>query len=316
MIISSLGSDFAPTETSVIGALERNRQISVARLAEDPEFTLIQPMKLWVSRDTGDSEIRRIMCVEIPPGGKGANRIVQDAFLSLPLLEARELELSTICLAILATGDHGLVPQQMITPILTGAAWVLRNIESAHLVCFVVRKEERAKTMSDAMNAELGRISVVLPKNELVDSIRRRIIDRLETIQTLDPKMNKDVLAAKLSRNSTSEQVGLAARDLRTYVIEQILGPTKLERDAEYKALKSKHVAEWIISYLNLLRTIGNETAHEPMDRRKSESRRPRRLERGDLALCLFAIQIVLDFWMDWLSGQKGLTQGVPTSSK
>jgi hypothetical protein len=52
------------------------------------------------------------------------------------------------------------------------------------------------------------------------------------------------------------------------------------------------------------------------MDRRKSESRRPRRLERGDLALCLFAIQIVLDFWVDWLSSQKGSTQVVPTSSK
>jgi hypothetical protein len=98
----------------------------------------------------------------------------------------------------------------------------------------------------------------------------------------------------------------MAARQLRTYVIEQILGPTKLDRDAEYKALKSKHVAEWIISYLNLLRTIGNETAHEPMDRRESQSRRPPKLDRGDLALCLFAIQIVLDFWADWLSGSKG----------
>jgi hypothetical protein len=65
-------------------------------------------------------------------------------------------------------------------------------------------------------------------------------------------------------------------------------------------------VAEWIISYLNLLRTIGNETAHEPMDRRKFESRLPPKLDRGDLALCLFAIQIVLDFWADWLSGSKG----------
>jgi len=316
MIISSIGSDFSRTETSVIGALERNRQISIAELSKEPEFTLTQPMKLWVSCDTGDSDIRRIMCVEIPPGGKAANRIVKDAFLSLSLLEARDVELSTICLPILATGDHGLSPQQMIAPILKGAAWTLKNIESAHRVCFVVRTEHRAKTMNEAMNAELGRTSVALPKNELVDTIRKRIIDRLETIRILDPKMNEDVLAAKLTRNSTSEQVGLAARDLRTYVIEQILGPTKLNRDAEFQALKSKHVAEWIISYLNLLRTIGNETAHEPMDRRTAENRRPRRLERGDLALCLFAIQIVLDFWVDWLSGHKGSIQDVPTSSK
>jgi hypothetical protein len=259
MIISSIDSDFTPTETSVIGALERNRRISIAELSKEPEFTLTQPMKLWVSRDTGDLEIRRIMCVEIPLRAKAANRIVEDAFLSLPLLEARQLELSTICLPILATGDQGRDAQEMIVPILKGAAWVLRNIESSQRVCFVVKTEHRAKILNDAMNAELGRTSVVLPKNELVDSIRRRIIDRLETIRTLDPKMNDDVLFAKLTRNSTSEQVGLAARDLRTYVIEQILGPTNRDRDAEFKALKSKHVAEWIISYFNLLRTIGNE---------------------------------------------------------
>jgi hypothetical protein len=71
MVISSIGPDFDTTETSVIGALYRNRQISVARLSEDPEFTLNQPMKLWVSRNTGHSDIRRIMCVEIAPGMSG-----------------------------------------------------------------------------------------------------------------------------------------------------------------------------------------------------------------------------------------------------
>ena len=106
-----------------------------------------------MSRDTGDLDIRRIMCVEIPPGGRGADRIVEDAFLILPLLEARQLALSTICLPMLATGDHGLNAQQMISPVLKGSAWALRNLNSVDRVCFVVRTEKRAKMMSEAMNA-------------------------------------------------------------------------------------------------------------------------------------------------------------------
>ena len=45
MVLSSIGFNFHPTETSVIGALYRNGEISVARLSEDPEFTLNQPME-------------------------------------------------------------------------------------------------------------------------------------------------------------------------------------------------------------------------------------------------------------------------------
>jgi hypothetical protein len=308
MVISSIESDYEQAETSVIGSLFRNRNISVAQLGDDPEFTLVQPMKLWVSRDTGNSDIRTIMCVEIPLGGRGANRIVEDAFFSLPLLEARGLVLSTICLPILATGDHGLNAQQMIAPILKGSAWALRNLDSVERVCFVVRTEERARMISDAMNAELERPSVALPKSDLVDSILRDIPDRLEKIAKLDPHRNFGALGAKLSRDSTSEQIGMAARQLRDDIITQIMNNRRngQDRNAEYNALKSEGVAEWIISYLNMLRTVGNETAHEPMDRRKLESRLPPKLDRGDLALCLFVIQIVLEFWTDWLSGLKG----------
>jgi hypothetical protein len=195
MVISAIQSDYESTETSVIGSLYRNRRISVAQLSGDPEFTLTQPMKLWVSRDTGHSDIRRIMCVEIPPDGRGADRIVEDAFFTLPLLEARQLALSTICLPILATGDLGLNAQQMIAPILKGTAWALRNLDSADRVCFVVRTAERAKMISDAMNAELERPNVALPKNEVVDSILRAIPDRLEKIAKLDPQMNYGILA-------------------------------------------------------------------------------------------------------------------------
>jgi hypothetical protein len=314
MVISSIGSDFTPTKNSIIGALYRNHQISVAQLSEEPEFTLAQPLKLWVSRDTGHSEIRRIMCVEIPIKGKETNRIVEDAFFALPLLEARQLSLSTICLPVLATGDHGLNPKEIISPMLKGAAWALRNLESADRVCFVVRKEEHAKLMNEALNTELGRANVKLSKNVLVDGIRQSIIDRLETLRKLDHRMDISLFSAKLSDNSTSDQIGMAARQLREYVINQIVERHLGSREAEFQALKEKGIAEWIISYLNLLRTIGNEIAHEPMDRRESESRRPPRLESGDLALCLFVIEKVLHFWMDWLSDKKPSTRSTGPS--
>jgi hypothetical protein len=73
---------------------------------------------------------------------------------------------------------------------------------------------------------------------------------------------------------------------------------------AQINLLRKEPVAPWIISYLNLLRVFGNEAAHH-----KSEQQYPAAIAGDDLALCLFATQRVLDFWIAWLhDGKPALT--------
>jgi hypothetical protein len=58
------------------------------------------------------------------------------------------------------------------------------------------------------------------------------------------------------------------------------------------QGLRKRQVAEWVISYLNLLHAFGNEAAHH-----KTQNTHPPEIDGHDLAMCLFAIQRVLDFW-------------------
>jgi hypothetical protein len=58
------------------------------------------------------------------------------------------------------------------------------------------------------------------------------------------------------------------------------------------QGLRKQLVAEWVISYLNLLHAFGNEAAHHKM-----QSTHPPEIDSHDLTVCLFAIQRVLDFW-------------------
>ncbi|SRR5258706_6290861 len=132
---------------TVVGALLRQLGISVEQLSKDPELEIFLPLgRLWVSKVVTPNLIGRIMCVEIPLGGSGADQIVQQAFRSLPMLEARGLPLNSICLPVLGTGLARLNVEDLLRPILDGAQWALRILKSLDRVKLVrMRDQQMAK---------------------------------------------------------------------------------------------------------------------------------------------------------------------------
>ena len=240
------------------------------------------------------------MCVEIPYGGVNANQIVQQVFRSLPMLEARGLPLNIICLPVLGTGSAGLNVEGLLQPILEGAQWALRVLKSADRVCFAEINLERANRMSDAMDDVLGRVKVIVAKGVLVEAIRTEIRDLLEKLDATDNQAGRVVerLRKAISDESRSADVGMAGRLLREYVVAHILSPEDTKKMTPFETmqgLRKQLVAEWVISYLNLLHAFGNEAAHH-----KTQNTRPPEIDSSDLAACLFAIQRVLDFWFGW----------------
>ena len=132
LVISAVESDFSALSGTVISALSNRLGISVQLLSAEPELDFVQSSgRLWVSKVIDPHRIGRIMCVEIPYGGPNASQIVQQAFRSLPMLEARGLPLKTICLPVLGTGRHGLIAEGVLQPILDGAQWALHVLKSA-----------------------------------------------------------------------------------------------------------------------------------------------------------------------------------------
>ena len=303
LVISAVGSDFSPLSGTVIGALSNRLGISVERLSTEPELEFIQPLgHLWVSKIVDPNRIGRIMCVEIPYGGINASQIVQQAFCSLPMLEARGLLLKTICLPVLGTGGHGLITEGVLRPILDGAQWALRVLKLANRICFVEINLERANKMSDAMDDVLGRVKVTVAKGVLVEAIRTEIRDQLERLDATDNQAGKIVerLRKAISDGSRSADVGMAGRLLREYVVAQVLSPEDIKKMTPFETmqgLRKKLIAEWVICYLSLLHAFGNETAHH-----KTQNTYPPEIDGDDLAACLFAIQRVLDFWFGWRS--------------
>ena len=225
-------------------------------------------------------------------------------------MEAREVELETICLPVLGTGGHGLNPEELVEPILQGALTAIRTVESLKRIFFVEIDEERAVRMSHAMDKVLGRVSVALARGELVDAIRSEAEMRLQQLEEIDrgPGAAETITSLRdaLSTSAHSSELGIAARRLAEHVLAGMLSSNGGKRSLyeQIELVRQLPVAPWIVSYLTVLRIFGNEAAHH-----KSEKLYPSALSSDDLALCLFAIQRVLDFWIAWLRKYQYLTR-------
>jgi hypothetical protein len=58
-------------------------------------------------------------------------------------------------------------------------------------------------------------------------------------------------------------------------------------------------VAEWINSYLAVLRIFANYQAHKQQPV-ATEKRLPPKISDQDLVVCLLTIDRILDFWFEW----------------
>ena len=65
--------------------------------------------------------------------------------------------------------------------------------------------------------------------------------------------------------------------------------------------LATRGIADWIRSYLHLLRVLGNESAHQ----KRRETRTPVSVDERDLALCMFCLLRVLEFYGETVALQR-----------
>src|SRR5262249_8981099 len=149
-------------------SLKSELGISVQELDENKELDFVQPLGVWISREIPMDKIRRILCMKIMPDSTAAQKI-RDAFLVLPILAARRIELGTICLPVLGAGGIGLKAEEVVRPILDGSFSALSEIKEINRICFVDIAAVKAHEMSKAMDDVLGRVKLTIPKGKDAD---------------------------------------------------------------------------------------------------------------------------------------------------
>jgi hypothetical protein len=289
-------------------SLKSELGISVRDLDETKELDFVQPLGVWISREIQSEKIRRILCIKIMPDSTAPHKI--RAFLVLPILAARRIELGTICLPVLGAGGIGLKAEEVVRPILEGSFSALSEIKEINRICFVDIAAVKAHEMSKAMDDVLGRAKLTIPKGKDADRIRRGVSNAIDKATAIDPDIHEIAteIRAAIKPESLPVHVGNAGRQLSEYILKRLVPlPAnqslfdRIERAVPLPIsdridnLKSTPAAFWMNGYFHLLRLLGNETSHHEFSKRV-----PKSIEENDIVLILLAIERVLGFWVAW----------------
>jgi hypothetical protein len=307
LAISAFRGDYAPTASSVIGALWRNCQINVEALSEQRQVDLIDALGCWVAKAKPNTKFERIVCTELIGGKLEINEVIENLFVVLSVLEMKGYKTQTLALPVLGSGNQQLDPTMVIRELLNNSLKYMNHSQSMKRILFVEYEETRARQLDKAMNEVLGRVKVVLPKGELFEGLRKEILKDIENARALAGEKNhtlfSDARRLIISNQIRSFELGIISRRLVEFIVDDIL-PSKKRFDLMGKidSLKELEIADWIKSYMHVLRIFGNESAHEKLKMK----RRPSSVTEADMALCLFCLQRLLQFWAEYKEATAG----------
>jgi hypothetical protein len=307
LAVSSFWHDYSPSPKSLIGALARNCGISVLELSKSCEYDFRDSLGCWIAKVKPASKFARVACVDITGGRLEIAELIENLFVSLSILEMKGIKINNLALPVLGAGMQALDPEEMIRALLGSMKKHRDNLRDLNQVLFVEIDEQRASQLDQGINEQLGRVKLLLPRDQLFDGLRKDIGKNLDKADALaesdDGAVFRDLRRLILADQSAWFEIGIASRKVVEYVVEQVLPDNELE-GVLWKNIDHLHghrIAKWITSYMHVLRVFGNESAHK-----QAPDRYPSNIDQGDMLLCLFCLQRVLDFWIEFRDPKRG----------
>lgn len=168
LIVSAFPEHYAPTTTSLIGALDRSG-VSVGELAASKLYDLRATSAFWLSKPLANASLNigQIACFE--PSELGTPpELVGNLFRGLfPFLDDRRGQV--VAMPVLATGDQGWPGEQMLSSILEAAThWLGRGLPIKELK-IIERTPGRAAELAGVMAAFKAMLPVTSLKTSAVN---------------------------------------------------------------------------------------------------------------------------------------------------
>lgn len=313
-------------QTSVISALHLRLSIDVGLMAMRPDLDFRSALNCWVKHTPRKlkSPFRHILCIEVAydePAERTIKHMFSNVFAAIAALEAKDYKLRTIAMPLLATGRGRLDPDLVMRAMLAHSLTALEHSRILRTMQFVLRDEDQALLFSDAMNRVLGRAQVLMPQGAAIQMVRRKIADRIGTTALLvgsaDNPVFDELRKAILSPESRPFVLGVAARKAIEFIIHDLMAGKKYKNVnaalEQLSAQKDGGPAQWIMYYMEVIRTLGNNAAHASVE----HNRLPAHPTQADLELLLLCLLRVLDFWIERKHMKQGHREDVehaPTS--
>lgn len=309
LVLSAYHNKYFPAENTVIKSLLDNTGISLELLAEKPEIDLRKPLHCWVSTKQTDQAFKRLLCIEgikssILETGSSTNAI-SDLFGCISFLNYKNIEISSIALPLLGSGFQKNSVQKVLPELINQAIHSLKINPSLNSIYFVEINSEKATLIDQEINDLLDRGKENL-ESPFLDPMFEEVIDEiLSKVVTINRKFfNKksktlNDLIDKINEKSIRFfELGILGRKTLELLLPKIslLKNENGERVTIFehiKELKTKNVADWMITYMHTIRVFGNFVAHY-----QKETKVPENMDKIDLWVYAQAINRFLEFYL------------------
>jgi Domain of unknown function (DUF4145) len=298
LLVSSFAGSYSPTPGTVFGALRASWGIDTRRLAADPEFDLRQALSVWVTHPLEVGPFTRLMCVELKGSPKPYASVIQNAFAAISLLESTGHPVRSIAMPALGAGLQQVPLSATVKTLLEETRKLTQRSDSLERIQFVELASERAIELSDSLDAYLGRHRVLLPKTQILATVRQDIAEQLAACRSAfganQTELHSEWVRLIGQPEIRAIELGILARRLAEFIAVNLGAPPSQQLHERIRTLeKNEVVAPWVCGYLQLLRHFGNEAAHE----QPPTKRHPPFVQEDDLPLALFCVNRLLTVW-------------------
>jgi len=300
LVVSVFAGAYLPMPGTVLGALYESWGINARELR--PAIDLREALGVWVSSELTSGSFRRLICVEMLGSEHELHEVLRNVFVAVAVIEAKGWPAASLAMPLLGAGLQALGHESVMSALIPAAKMALERSSTFSRIMFVEKNPQRVASLDAAMNHLLGRPKITLPKGQLMINLRADICTTIDHALPSVPEGHK-FLFLELRRivgddGTQSFEVGMLARRLVEFVVDDLLERPKTSPDLAKKIddLAHRAIASWIRGYMHMLRLLGNESAHE----KGTEGRKPTYVSEEDLAICLFCVQRILGFWMEF----------------
>ncbi|MDO5411718.1 MAG: DUF4145 domain-containing protein [Lachnospiraceae bacterium] len=312
LIVSSFQSDYEPFRGTLIGALWEQLDISVKRLSQKPFIDLREEKGIWVSQKLQNGPFQYLMCVEFlkfyaaPTEPALLDQRLQSMFSCLQLLQSFSPSICTAAMPLIGTGDQQISPSAILSILFQHGATSLPHCTNLQKIYIIERTKDKISEISAAMDQVLGRkgqqiVNVFrdLESLETLENIQKLIISLVHVRKNLRKNKTISRLVECISQQEARYlDIAILSRRIIELMLKEI-NPAS-QKKSLYKQIQdfgSKNIAaNWIISYMHIVRILGNEQAHEDLNQGKL----PCEIMVTDQRIMLHCLEQLFNFWIEY----------------
>lgn len=310
LVLSAYHYKYKPAPNTVIKSLEDNSGIILKKFAEKPLVDLRGSLDCWLSAEIKEGNFKHILCLE---GIKSAieikgssNTALSNLFGMISLLQYKNISSKSIAMPLLGSGFQKNSIEAILPVLIEKAIHSLSINPMLSTIYFVEINKSKAKLIDDTINQTLMRDGEKLElvfNDPQVMNLLEQVLSKLIQIQKAKKKYEnnktfKNLIERINGKNLRFFELGILCRKLLELLVPELSNLRARRYIPLYEhvnELKTKNVADWMITYLHTLRVFGNFVAHED-----DSPNIPDRMKKADILVFSQALNRFLDFYISF----------------